>query len=94
RLFEQRREGQLDVAIRDVMTPNPVTIDLGSLVGDAVEVIVRRKISELPVVDAQGCPAGMIDITDVIGMLPKEHEAVGDLENSPFFAEPKRESAA
>ena len=27
----------------------------------------ERKISELPVVDANGCPAGLIDVTDVVG---------------------------
>ncbi|HLA85195.1 MAG TPA: KpsF/GutQ family sugar-phosphate isomerase [Thermoguttaceae bacterium] len=74
RLFEQHREAQLDVAIREVMTPRPVMVQAGSLVADAVELITRRKISELPVVDAEGRPAGMIDITDVIGMLPKEKE--------------------
>jgi arabinose-5-phosphate isomerase len=39
---------------------------------DAVEVIKQRKISELPVVDAAGCPAGLLDITDLIGLIPKE----------------------
>jgi len=94
RLFEHRREAQLDVAIREVMTPRPVTIQVGSLVADAVEIIARRKISELPVVDAEGCPAGMIDITDVIGMLPKEHQSGADSDDYQVFAEPKRESAA
>jgi arabinose-5-phosphate isomerase len=94
RLFEHHREGQLDVAIREVMTPSPVTVKVDSLVADAVETIVRRKISELPVVDEQGCPAGMIDITDVIGMLPKEHEPNADSEKGPISIEPRRESAA
>ena len=34
----------------------------------------ERKISELPVVDAAGCPAGLIDITDVIGLAPVDAE--------------------
>ena len=32
----------------------------------------RKKISELPVVDAAGRPAGLLDITDVIGLISRE----------------------
>ena len=31
-----------------------------------------RKISELPVVDGDGRPVGMLDITDLIGLEPVE----------------------
>jgi arabinose-5-phosphate isomerase len=70
RLFEQRRDRDLDRPIRDVMTSQPVTIDSGSLLVDAVAIMAQRKISELPVVDAEGRPVGLIDITDVVGILP------------------------
>jgi CBS domain containing-hemolysin-like protein len=36
----------------------------------AIEILTERKFSELPVVDRQGRPLGMIDVTDVVGMLP------------------------
>jgi arabinose-5-phosphate isomerase len=72
RLFEGRRDQSLDGPIRAVMTAHPVMIPLGSRMSDAVALMARRKISELPVVDAEGKPAGMIDITDVVGMLPEE----------------------
>ena len=39
---------------------------------DAVAIMAGRKISELPVVDAEGRPVGLIDITDVVALLPKE----------------------
>ena len=39
---------------------------------DAVAIMAERKISELPVVDAEGRPVGLIDITDVVALLPKE----------------------
>jgi arabinose-5-phosphate isomerase len=35
-----------------------------------VALLSERKISEIPVVDDQGVPVGLIDITDVIGWLP------------------------
>ena len=75
RLFEQRRDPQLDIPISRVMTAGPLTVRLGMLVSEAVDTMAARKISELPVVDAAGRPAGLIDITDVVGLLPKEDQS-------------------
>jgi arabinose-5-phosphate isomerase len=72
RLFEGRRDAALDLPISEVMTRNPVTVPLGTRVVDAVEIICRHKISELPVVDMAGQPAGLLDITDLIGLVPEE----------------------
>src|SRR5204862_5745429 len=69
RLFEQRRDAALDRPIAEVMSPLPLTVAIGSRVADAVELMQCRKISELPVVDAAGRPVGMLDITDVIGLI-------------------------
>jgi arabinose-5-phosphate isomerase len=80
RLFEQRRDSALDRSIAEVMTPNPLTVRQGSRVLDAVEVLRRHRISELPVVDGSGRPIGLLDITDVIGLLPPEEvEALGQV---------------
>lgn len=70
RLFEERRDAALDRPIREVMTPDPITVGTGCRVVDAVEILRERKISELPVVDAEGHPVGLLDITDVIGVVP------------------------
>src|SRR5262249_37707842 len=51
RLFEQRRDAALDRPIHEVMTPEPITVAVGTRLADAVELLSRRKISELPVVD-------------------------------------------
>lgn len=72
RLFERRRDADLDRPIREVMTRQPLTISVGSWMSEAVTLLARRKISELPVVDAQGKPVGMIDVTDVVGLLPQD----------------------
>jgi arabinose-5-phosphate isomerase len=72
RLFEQRRDNALDRPIREVMTPQPITVQQGTRVIDALEIIQRHKISELPVVDAQCRPVGLLDITDLIGLLPRQ----------------------
>jgi arabinose-5-phosphate isomerase len=75
RLFEQRRDAALDRPIADVMTPRPLTVPQGTRLSDAVEIFKKRKISELPVVDASGRPVGLLDITDVIGLVSQEDAA-------------------
>lgn len=72
RLFEGRRDAALDRPIGEVMTIDPTTVTVGTRVVDAVEIIRQRKISELPVVDSAGKPVGLLDITDLIGLVSKE----------------------
>jgi arabinose-5-phosphate isomerase len=72
RLFEQRKDGALDRPIAEVMTQKPITLRQGGRVADAVEIMRLRKISELPVIDADGRPVGLIDITDVLSLFPAE----------------------
>jgi arabinose-5-phosphate isomerase len=76
RLFESRREALLDQPIAEVMTRDPVRIVVGSLVSEAVEALKSRKLSELPVIDRGGRPVGMIDVTDLIGLVPADAEPV------------------
>jgi arabinose-5-phosphate isomerase len=71
RLLEQHREGQLDRPIGEVMTQSPLTIDGEALLQQAVEMLSAKKISELPVCDDDGRPVGLIDITDVIALMPQ-----------------------
>lgn len=72
RLLEHRRDEALDRPIREVMTPAPRAVELGSMMTDAVAIMAERKISELPVTDPGGVPAGLIDVTDVVSMIPEE----------------------
>lgn len=72
RLFEQRRDAALDRPIAEVMTVQPFSVAVGTRVVDALEVFKERKISELPVVDLSGRPVGLLDITDLISLMPRE----------------------
>lgn len=72
RLLEQRRDDALDQPIGDVMTRNPLTVPPTATFADVVELLSDRKVSELPVVDDDGSPVGLIDITDVIGWMPSQ----------------------
>ena len=70
RLFEQRRDDALDRPISEVMTPNPFQVAEATRVVEAMELLSRHKISELPVVGPDGAPMGLLDITDLIGLMP------------------------
>lgn len=92
RLFEHRREHALDRPIREVMTARPVTVLMGTKMIDAVAAMAQRKISELPVVDAEGRPVGLIDVTDVVGMFPEMDEHGSERPSRPeyrVFREPR-----
>jgi arabinose-5-phosphate isomerase len=54
------------------MTRSFFKVALGTRVVDAVDVLRAQKISELPVVDAEGRPVGLLDITDLIALFPAE----------------------
>lgn len=68
RLIENRRDTALDRPIRDVMTRNPITMQPGTRVLDAISLMQQRKISELPIVDEEIRPLGLLDITDLLGL--------------------------
>ena len=66
KLLETKRDAALDAPIAALMTKNPTTVVVGTRMRQAVEILGERKISELPVVNDQGKPVGLIDITDVV----------------------------
>lgn len=72
RLFEQHKDAAFDGPIRNVMTAKPLMVPVGTRLSDAVDILRNRKISELPVVDAECKPVGLIDITDLIGLVSRE----------------------
>jgi arabinose-5-phosphate isomerase len=74
RLLERRRDDAFDGPISAVMNSAPLTVHPESQFVDIVELLADRKISELPVIDNDGRPVGLIDITDVIGWLPQNGE--------------------
>lgn len=72
RLFEERADAALDAPIANVMTRHPVVVGPQTRMTEAVDILRTRKISELPVVDLDGRPIGMLDITDLIGLETEE----------------------
>jgi arabinose-5-phosphate isomerase len=78
RLIERRSDAALDGPIAAVMAKAPTTVRSGDRMSVAIEILSERKFSELPVVDQQGRPLGMIDVTDVVGMLPEQTRESAD----------------
>jgi arabinose-5-phosphate isomerase len=74
RLFEKRREAELDRPIGSVMTAEPYRIGIGATLPEAVDLLKVHKISELPVVDHSDRLVGLVDVTDLIGLVPPEPE--------------------
>jgi arabinose-5-phosphate isomerase len=72
RLIERRSDAALDGPIAAAMVKSPTTVQSGDRMSVAIEILSERKFSELPVVDEHGRPLGMIDVTDVVGMLPEQ----------------------
>jgi arabinose-5-phosphate isomerase len=72
RLFEQHKDAAFDRPICEVMTPRPMMVPVGTRLMDALEILRNRKISELPVVDAAAMPVGVLDVTDLIGLVSRE----------------------
>ncbi|MEQ8786775.1 MAG: KpsF/GutQ family sugar-phosphate isomerase [Pirellulaceae bacterium] len=74
RILERRQEAALDGPLSRVMTSAPRRIESGCAIAEAMEILAEKKISELPVVDAANRPVGLIDITDVVSLLPMRRE--------------------
>lgn len=52
--------------IKEIMTHNPLTIEKGRFVEEALAIIKEIKIDEIPVVDKRHHPVGLIDVQDLL----------------------------
>lgn len=62
----QEDTGVLNREIDEVMTGNPTTIKCGSLAIEAREILRKNNFDNIPVVDEEGRPVGIIDERDII----------------------------
>jgi arabinose-5-phosphate isomerase len=67
RLFERRADQCFDGPVSAVMTKTPLTVRHNARMLEALALMRDRKISELPVIDDDNRPIGLLDITDLIG---------------------------
>ncbi|QGJ70977.1 Arabinose 5-phosphate isomerase KdsD [Planctomycetales bacterium 10988] len=74
RLLESRPDEALDLTLQEVMTSQPIIITTGQPLRHALQIFAERKISELPVLDEEGRPLGVLDVTDLVGLIPQEQQ--------------------
>jgi len=67
-LLTHRGRDLLAEPVADLMTRDPKSIRLGELASEAVAILNEYRIDELPVVDAEGRPVGVIDVQDLLGI--------------------------
>lgn len=63
-----RDRGELNKPISMVMTQRPKSLRSGSLVRDAVKMVRESRLDEIPVVDEDGKPVGILDVQDLVAM--------------------------
>jgi arabinose-5-phosphate isomerase len=66
RRLVQTDTGFLDGAIAEVMIRNPKTMRTNMLVADAQKLMKEHRIDEVPVVDDDGRPIGVLDVQDLL----------------------------
>lgn len=55
--------------IGELMSTRPVTVNLDTTIGEAVEMMHEKKFRNLPIVDGQGKPQGLLTVGSVIRYL-------------------------
>jgi arabinose-5-phosphate isomerase len=58
--------GLLDKRIAEVMTRNPKRLHVEALASEALAILNKYRIDELPVVDDGGRPVGLVDVQDLV----------------------------
>jgi arabinose-5-phosphate isomerase len=66
RLITKYGQNALKLKAREVMTPNCKKIRLDALAAEATAIFHKHRIDELPVVDADNKPVGLIDVQDIL----------------------------
>lgn len=52
--------------VKDVMTKNPTTVGSETLAAEAMRILKEKKIDELPVIDKNRRPVGLLDVQDLL----------------------------
>ena len=64
----EKNENILDQEVKMLMTVNPQSIQLGHLVTQAIKILGDKQIGDLPVVDKENKPVGIISAKDLLSM--------------------------
>jgi arabinose-5-phosphate isomerase len=68
-----RGQDLLELPVAKLMTTNPKHIHRGELASEALSILNEFRIDELPVVDEDHVPVGVIDVQDLLGIRTVSH---------------------
>jgi len=69
--FESELKKAVGATVEDVMTTEPVTVDVGTPIGDVATLMVDRDVSRLPVLDGEQV-VGIVSKSDIVRSLIAE----------------------
>ena len=92
RLLETRCDDALDQPIHMRMTCRPKTAEPSWQVSEVIAVMSRDRISELPVIDQDNRPIGILDITDLVAQQDEVTSTVS-IEDNDGSSKPTRPRA-
>jgi len=61
-------ESLLKRPVAELMTRDPKTVRADDLASEAMAVLNQYRVDELPVLDGQGRPVGIIDVQDLLAL--------------------------
>lgn len=67
-ILAHRGQDVLSRPVKEVMTTDPTRVRGTSLASEALAIMNQRRFDELPVVDEEGKPLGVIDVQDLLGL--------------------------
>ncbi|MBN1436558.1 MAG: KpsF/GutQ family sugar-phosphate isomerase [Sedimentisphaerales bacterium] len=68
RAVRQKGSNILNTPVADLMTKNPTVVKPDTLASEAMDIFHKRRIDEIPVVNNQNKPVGIIDVQDVLAL--------------------------
>jgi arabinose-5-phosphate isomerase len=72
-LLRQRGQDIMVLPVRELMTSDPRHVHLGELASRALSILNEYRIDELPVLDEDHRPVGIIDVQDLVGIKTVTH---------------------
>jgi acetoin utilization protein AcuB len=76
-----------NIKAKDIMTPNPITIEASAPIDRAARIFLDRKIDCLPVKDAKGRLAGILTSTDILKAFLELRELLGAVQRVDIVME-------
>lgn len=72
----------MDTFVREIMTPDPITICCDTSVDEAMRVMTENRFRHLPVIDTSGHVAGVLSLGDLVNwIVTSQDEAIAHLEH-------------